>query len=77
MVGEGDQVPAEAESLEHRCSRTHPSPPWNPPAGVNYHNQLVPLRAVADRQLDLTQREVPGPGATAQTQSTQQLRSRT
>lgn len=45
------------------------------PAGVNHHHQLVPLGAVPDRQLDLAQREVSGPGAAAQTQRRRQKRN--
>lgn len=77
VVGEGDQVPAEAETLEHQCSRTNRyqllnnHQRWNTPAGVNNHNKLVPLGTVPDRQLDLTQREVSRPRPTTGTQRTQ------
>lgn len=57
--------------LSHNENTCKFSRSWFSPAGVHYHNEFVPLRAVSDSQLDLTQGVLAGGRATRNTQVSQ------
>lgn len=69
MVSERDQVSVEVNKQTNETRpqsvffflEETPRSYWSVPAGVDDHDEFVPLGAVSDRQLDLAQREVIGP----------------
>lgn len=73
MIGKRNQVPAKRNDIQSEKNtsgfwgKSSPWQIWSVPAGVDDHDQLVPLRAVSHRQLDLTQWEVTGTRTAAET----------